>query len=484
MRKWITLFFSLAIAVMSVLPAAAQSADQAYLRVGHFSADAPAVDVYLNGELSAVENLSYGNVSTWAAVPAGVYSVAIVPAGGDLADAAATVDEVELKAGDWVTVSAVGSGKALRLQPAVEDYKTPVQAGTTRVSLFHAIEGMTGVDLTRQGVAMLSRVTYPDPALGNDGAASVELAAGTFDLQVTAAGRADAVLAALPQTVLDSQNYVSIFVYGTIQDTLAVIEVVTPDDVATVTSGGTLVDDEVVASSTEAPDTPEEPGEAVDIPLVTAADIEGDAAFIRFAHFAADTAAVDLYLNGELSVFQGIDNSSVTPWTAIPAGVYRIGIVPAGGSGDLATVEEVEIKARSWVTVSAVGSGNALHLQPAFEDFATPVAAGTTRVTLFHAIEGMTGIDLTRQGVAMLSRVTYPDPALGNDGAASVELAAGTFDLQVTAAGRADAVLAALPQTVLESGAYVAIFAYGTIQDTLYVIQVTTPDDVATLRGE
>ncbi len=64
--------------------------DMAMLRVVHVSPDAPAVNVYIQGESKpAVENLSYGKATEYLQVPPGKYIFEIRPAG-----ASATSDPV------------------------------------------------------------------------------------------------------------------------------------------------------------------------------------------------------------------------------------------------------------------------------------------------------------------------------------------------------------------------------------------------------
>lgn len=105
-----------------------------------------------------------------------------------------------------------------------------------------------------------------------------------------------------------------------------------------------------------------------------------------------------------------------------------------------------------------------------------------TRVSVFHAMEGMTGVDLVRNGVSLIDTVAFPDEALGNDGQASVEVASDTLDLQITAAGRADAVIVTIPAVTLEPNTYVAIFVYGTLDAPLYSVVTINEAAVNLLR--
>lgn len=470
MRTRILLFIVLCLTVLGVLPAAAQ--DYAFVRVGHFAGDAPAVDVYLNGQLTTVQGLTLGDVTPWMAVPAGSYSAAITVGGAALDTAIATVDGVDLAAGTWATISAVGSlgEDTLTLQPAVEDYDTPIEDGISRVSVFHAIEGMSGIDLVRNGASMIDTIAFPNAALGNDGSASVELLAETTNLAISAAGRPEAVIVSIPEVVLLEKGYVSIFVYGTLQAPLYSIQTVTPAEATLVTTGNTLTTETFVVD----PATVEQ-----------AAPIVGGVAFVRVGHFGSDAPNVDVYLDGTLTSVTDLAYGSVTDWMPVPAGEHTVEVTVTGAPVENAVMAlDVELNADSWTTISAVGTlgADTLTLQPATEDYKTVIDTGVTRVSVFHAITDMSGVDLVRNGVSLLDTVTFPDVNLGNDGMGSVEVAAGTVDFAITGAGRADAVITSLPGLVLEPNSYVAIFVYGTLDAPLTTVKVITEAEVNLLR--
>ncbi|MFU8868747.1 DUF4397 domain-containing protein [Natronococcus sp.] len=79
-------------------------ADAAFVRVAHFSPDAPAVDIYADEE-PLVENVSFEDVSEYLAVPAGAYTLSVRPAGED--EAVASFD-VDLEAESITTGYAIG----------------------------------------------------------------------------------------------------------------------------------------------------------------------------------------------------------------------------------------------------------------------------------------------------------------------------------------------------------------------------------------
>lgn len=463
----------LMLAILAVVPAAAQS-EFAFIRVGHFVSDGPVVDVYVDGELSAAEGLAFGDVSPWMAVPAGTDGVAVTVQGQTVDTAIASVAGLELAAGTWVTVSVIGTlaDDTLALQPAFEDYRTAVKDGTARVTLFHAMNGMSGVDLVRGGTSMIDTVAFPNPERNSDGAASVDLLAGTVDFAITGATNNSAVIVNIPETELPDGGFTSLFIYGTLNEPLYSVQVVTPEEVTLVGTGSALTTETFVFDP-----------EAADGGPVFA---EGTVAFIRAGHFGADAPAVDVYLDDEATSITALEFGTVTDWIAVPAGEYTVNVTTEGGTPDKAVIslEGLELAPDSWTTLSAVGSlgADTLTLQAAVEDYKTAIEAGKTRISVFHAMEGMSGVDLVRAGVSLLDTVAYPNPARGNDGQASVDAASGTVDLAITAAGRADAVIAALPAVELVPQGYVAIFVYGTLDAPLSVVVPVTAADVTLLR--
>ncbi|ELY90174.1 hypothetical protein C483_11718 [Natrialba hulunbeirensis JCM 10989] len=87
-------------------------AESAFARVAHFSPDAPAVDIYADDD-PLVEDVSFGDVSEYLAVPAGSYELSVRPA-GDPETVVASFD-VELAADVAYTGYAIGY-----LEPAAD----------------------------------------------------------------------------------------------------------------------------------------------------------------------------------------------------------------------------------------------------------------------------------------------------------------------------------------------------------------------------
>jgi copper(I)-binding protein len=102
---------SLVLCLLLSLPFALVDAHEegVHVRVGHLSSTAPAVDIYVNGEM-AVGALAYKAVTDYLALDGFEFAVQVVPAGGTLADAVTPEPVVVAFEGPgYYTVAAVGS---------------------------------------------------------------------------------------------------------------------------------------------------------------------------------------------------------------------------------------------------------------------------------------------------------------------------------------------------------------------------------------
>lgn len=182
--------------------------DMVHIRVAHFSPDTPAVDVFVNGE-AAIEALEFPVITDWIELPAGSYNIAVAPAGAGIEAAAIGPADFDLPADAWITVAAIGSLEAGTLAPQVlvEDY-SDITEGSARVSVFHAIEDAPAVDVLAGGAPIVPALAYPGTVNGNDGFFTLEVPAGTYDLQVVPAGATEPVVLDLPGTALEANtNY-------------------------------------------------------------------------------------------------------------------------------------------------------------------------------------------------------------------------------------------------------------------------------------
>ncbi len=129
------------------------SPEDSCITVVHAVADAPGVDIYLNGQL-AIENLQFAETSGYTAIPAGTYSIDVVPTAGALEDSVLNVPSLAVETGMAYEVAAVGTLDSIQPQVYPVDLSplppgpegTPLQ--NTRVRVVHAVPDAPAVNIT------------------------------------------------------------------------------------------------------------------------------------------------------------------------------------------------------------------------------------------------------------------------------------------------------------------------------------------------
>jgi len=190
----------------------------ACINVIHASPDAPAVDVYLNGDL-ALEALEFGAFSGWLAVPAGEHHVQVTAAGASADDAVidATV-EVEADAAYHIAAT----GLLAEIAPAIyqvnlSDFDA-VTDPMARIRVIHTSPDAPAVDIAiKDGDVLIADLAFPDAS------DALEVPAGAYDLEVRIAGTPDVALD-LPGVELTGGMVYDVFAIGLAGDgTLTVL---------------------------------------------------------------------------------------------------------------------------------------------------------------------------------------------------------------------------------------------------------------------
>jgi LPXTG-motif cell wall-anchored protein len=225
MRKrtsWIVTVAGLLLALVLVPAALAQSS--AKVRVVHASPDAPAVDVWVDGN-KVLSNVGFFTASDYLDVPAGPHDIKVTPTG----DANTTVIDakgVSVEAGKAYTIAAVG--KLAEIRPAIlADNLAAPAPGKAHVRVVHASPDAPAVDIkVKGGPTLISGLAFPK----DSGYSPVD--AGTYDLVVTPAG-SDTVALDLAGTQLEAGKIYDIFAVGLLNGEPKLrVEVTTPTPLA------------------------------------------------------------------------------------------------------------------------------------------------------------------------------------------------------------------------------------------------------------
>jgi hypothetical protein len=189
-------------------PALAQGNGDAQVRVAHLSPDAPNVDVYVNGE-PALTDVPYTTVSSYLSLPAGTQQVTVYAAGDTSSPVIDT--PVKLAAGGAYTIAAVGlvTDGSITAQVYQDDLRAP-SAGNAKLRVIHASPDAGPVDVVpRGGDPLVTDLVFPEDT------PYAEVPAGTYTLDVNAAGTDQTVLT-VPNAALASGGVYSAFAVGTV----------------------------------------------------------------------------------------------------------------------------------------------------------------------------------------------------------------------------------------------------------------------------
>ncbi len=479
----------LILSLMAILPVAAQD-EMAMLRVAHFSPDAPAVDVYVNGDV-AVANLSFSAVTPFLELAADTYEVAVAPAGTSIDDAVIGPVELTLEAASATTVAAVGSVDAGTLTATVieEDY-SPIDAGSTRITVVHAIENESAIDIYGSSILLVQALRYPEGS--GDGAFTRDVPVGRYNFEANIA-ETDTTIRVANGVELAEGEYYLIAALGP-QANEGEMLVVTPegyspdeemsaedmlvdagdDDMADDSDDMSEDSDDDMADDSDdmSEDSDDDMSDDDDMVMM----LEEGSAMLRVAHFSPDAPAVDVYINGELAV-AGLEFPEVTAFMGLAGGDYEVVVAAADTSLDDAVIDPVSLTLEedSNTTVAAVGSLDRDTLEiTVFEEDFSELASGTVQITAVHAIEGESALDIIGSSILLIQALNYPDLDAGRDGAFTREVPAGRYNFEANVAESAATVRVA-NGVELEGGQHYLIVALGP-QSNEGELLIVTPD--------
>ncbi|MFO1540065.1 MAG: DUF4397 domain-containing protein [Chloroflexota bacterium] len=406
---------SAALVATGAIGAAAHDGGTAMIRVLHASPDAPAVDVWVDGE-PVYTNIPFGVATPYIGADAGAHQVQVVAAGADPADGAVIDATIELAADTMTTVAVTHNLEAIEAQ-VIADAPAPV-ADAVQVRIGHLSADTPPVDIAPDGgdeiVQALAYPTVTD---------YLTIPEGQLDVELRPAGAADGWVALNPGGVLLANGHsYSIFAIGSHAEgtvrLLTVIDAVLP------------------------PPTAE----------------------VRVLHASPDAPAVDVYVDGG-GVLTGVGFGAISDYLAVAPGEHEIQVYAAGADPSLEETEAV-LDVRTGFeegTRSTVVAGNVLEKIQAWvyrDDTATLPAKAKVRV--IHLSPDAPAVDIAPDGAKVKKALikglafSYATPYRA--------FPAGAYDLEVRAAGTAD-VAADLDEMSVEAGHNYTVFAIGSAAD-------------------
>jgi Domain of unknown function (DUF4397) len=188
---------------------------------------------------------------------------------------------------------------------------------------------------------------------------------------------------------------------------------------------------------------------------------------VRVAHLAPDAPNVDVYVNGD-PVLTDVPYTAVSDYLSLPAGTRQVTVYATGDTTSPVIDIPVKLAAGGAYTVAAVGlvADGSLTAQVYQDDLRSP-SAGYAKVRVVHASPDAGPVDvIPRGGQALVSGLTFPEAS------PYAEVPAGSYTLDVNAAGTNKTALT-IPNAKLTSGGVYSAFAVGTtFADSLNVLLV------------
>jgi hypothetical protein len=401
---------------------AGQTIETAQLSVIHASADAPAVDVDLNG-FAFARGLDFKQAVPNQAVTAG--SAELVVRGILPGTARPTVigpTRVTLEAGRRYAVLAVNRVTAIEPLVVARD-ASEVPAASTRLQVVHAAPAAPRVAVY---------VTAPNASLAASAPAGTVsfketigptvVPAGTYQIRVTPAG--------VPGTVVFDSGPVNLqagadLLVSAVANTTTGASPITL--FATSVAGGTI--------------------ELLD---------RAAPARVRVIHASPDAPAVDVVVNDNFAqpLVRALAFPRATPFVEVPGATYNVKVTPAGNPGVIAINANPTFLAGAEYSVYAVGRLAAIEPLVLRDDRRRVATQGKLRV--LHASPSAGPVDL--YVVARGASIAQATPAFTSvpfkADTGYVSLAAGQYDVVVTPAGSKTAAIGPAPITVAANGVY------------------------------
>lgn len=391
------------------------------VQVLHGSPDAPPVNVFVDDN-EVLSGVDYKVGSSQLTLDEGTYTVrvdGILPGGN-----AAVIGPVDLELDrDRVyTIAAVNT--VTSIEPVViSQPDTAVGAGAARLFVLHGAAAAPRVDVfvTTPGADLAASAPVGTFSF-KETIGPAEVAAGDYQIRVTAAGDASAVVYDSGTVTLNAGDNLTLAALPNTSGGAAPISLVG------LTGAGSL--------------------EIRDIDTPTA---------LRVGHLSPDTGLVDVLVNGGVYL-ANVPYTAVTGFDPLPADTYNVAVTPAGmpGTNAIGPVD-LTLEAGTWYSVLAVDFFNNIDALILTDD---PRSIATNaKVRIVHASPTAQDVDIYVTAVGADINNESPTlsavPFLANTG--YLALPAGDYDVTVTPTGTKTAAIGPAAVSIANGGVYTAI---------------------------
>jgi len=392
------------------------------VQVLHASPDAPAVNVSIGS--TTLSNVDYKSGSAALVVNAGSAAVkvdGIVPGG-----TATVIGPVDVNFMEKKIYSILAIGDVATIRPLVlEQPDTAVASGLVRLRVVHAAPMAPRVDvyLTAPGADLSGAAPVGSFSFGED-LGPVEVPAGSYQVRVTAAGNAAAVVFDSGTVDLASSRSLLIAAVQNTGTGTAPISLVVQD-----VNGATQVLDAATPAA------------------------------LRVVHASPDAPTVDVVVNDNFAspLVSDLSFPEFTPFVNVAPATYNVKVTDSATQTVVAIDASVSPKAGISYTVLAVG--NLAAIEPLIVADDPRRVATQAKVRIIHASPAAQNVDIyvTAPGanIGNVAPTLANVPFKANTG--FLALAAGSYDVTVTPTGSKTAAIGPATIAVVAGGVYTAI---------------------------
>jgi len=382
------------------------------VRVVHTSYDAPAVDVQVDN-IVALTNIMYGETSGYAELDAGTRNIKVTPNGATVP----VVIEAELTLEENKEYTVYAVDQLASISAVVSEDSRTANSNKAKIRFLHASPDAPAVDIkigSGSGAAAFTNASFKD--ITN----YIEVDAGDYTFVVTPTGSTNEVLVFDPIAVSNGMVY-TVIAHGTLDNM---------DQYPFATR--VFIDND-----------------AGDI----YADLMAANASVNVTHASPDAPGVDLVIDGIVINSSALTFPNSTDYIDVNAGTRNIKV---NASGTSTTVIEADLTLGANKNYSIFATDVLASITPVvIEDDLSAPASGKAHVRFAHFSPDAPAVDITLTD----GTVVFPNAAF-QDVTAFTPLDAGSYDLQVRAAGTSTVVLT-LPSITVNDGMIYTVFAKG-----------------------
>ena len=200
--------------------------------------------------------------------------------------------------------------------------------------------------------------------------------------------------------------------------------------------------------------------------------------YIRIAHFAPETDAVDIYINDEL-VYEGVEYGQIGAWQVVPSGSHTLKITPTN-SDTVAIETTIDAVTNQWRNIFVIGTGENVAVQSSPQVMETELPT-TAQISFVNALSTGEGVNFLRDDVIFVANATSVNSSAEVQN--NIPVDSREFVFGATLNGSEDALVETQTIDIVDTSSYL-ITVTGTPENPQFIIHETPKWEVGLLQGD